>query len=66
MCVFRRLKEKFDAEIRELEISERAIKCKYNETKGKLVEKEDLVINLKTSARQTDKELEEAKKVCMY
>lgn len=66
MCVFRRLKEKFDAEIRDLEVSEKAIKSKYNETKGKLVEKEDEVINLKTNARQLEKELEEAKKVCMY
>lgn len=66
MCVFRRLKEKFDAEIRDFEISEKAIKCKYNETKGKLVEKEDEVINLKTNARQTEKELEEAKKVSIY
>jgi len=66
MCVFRRLKEKFDAEVRDLEISEQVIKCKYNETKGKLVEKEDEVINLKTNARQIEKELEEAKKVCMY
>jgi len=65
MCVFRRLKEKFDAEIRDLEISEKAIICKYNETKGKLVQKEDEVINLKTNARQIEKELEEAKKVCM-
>jgi len=66
ICVFRRLKEKFDAEIRDLEISEQAIKCKYSETKGKLVEKEDEVINLKTNARQIEKELEEAKKVCIY
>lgn len=66
MCVSRRLKEKFDAEIRDLEVSEKAIKSKYNETKGKLVEKEDEVINLKTDARQIKKELEEAKKVCMH
>jgi chromosome segregation ATPase len=65
-CVFRRLKEKFDAEIRDLEVSEKAIKSKYNETKGKLVEKEDEVINLKTNARHLEKELEEAKKVCIY
>jgi chromosome segregation ATPase len=66
MCVFRRLKEKFEAEIRDLEVSEKAIKSKYNETKGKFVEKEDEIINLKTNARQLEKELEEAKKVCVY
>jgi chromosome segregation ATPase len=66
MCAFRRLKEKFDAEIRDLEASEKAIKSKYNETKVKLVENEDEVINLKTNARQLGKELEEAKKVCTY
>lgn len=46
-------------------MSEKAIKSKYNEAKGKLVDKEDEVINLKASDRQLKKELEEAKKVCM-
>ncbi|PNF24240.1 hypothetical protein B7P43_G15006 [Cryptotermes secundus] len=59
----RRLKEKFDAEIKDLELSEKAIKTKYNEAKGKLVEKEDEVINLKANARQLQKELEEARKI---
>jgi hypothetical protein len=45
-------------------VSEKAIKSKYNETKGKLVEKEDELINLKANSRQLNKELEEAKKVC--
>jgi hypothetical protein len=40
-------------------------KSKYNETKGKLVEKEDEVISLKANARQLRKELEEVNKVCM-
>jgi hypothetical protein len=39
------------------------IKNKYNEAKGKLIEKEDEVIALKANARQLEKELEEAKKV---
>ncbi|KAJ4445587.1 hypothetical protein ANN_12268, partial [Periplaneta americana] len=58
----RRLKEKFDAEIKDMEESEKALKNKYNDIKGILVEKEDEVINLKANARQLDKELEEAKK----
>lgn len=41
------------------------MKTKYNETKGKLVEKEDEVITLKANVRQLGKELEEARKVCM-
>jgi ribosomal protein S15P/S13E len=48
-----------------LELSEKAIKSKYNEAKDKLVEKEDEVINLTANARQLKKELEEAKKVRM-
>ncbi|XP_069695012.1 calponin homology domain-containing protein DDB_G0272472 isoform X2 [Periplaneta americana] len=59
----RRLKEKFDAEIKDMEESEKALKNKYNDIKGILVEKEDEVINLKANARQLDKELEEAKKI---
>jgi hypothetical protein len=65
LYVFRRLKEKFDAEVKDLEVSEKAMKTKYNETKGKLVEKEDEVITLKANVRQLGKELEEARKVCM-
>ncbi|XP_021928718.1 centrosomal protein of 131 kDa-like isoform X5 [Zootermopsis nevadensis] len=59
----RRLKEKFDAEVKDLEDSEKSIKTKYNETKGKLVEKEDEVISLKANVRQLGKELEEARKI---
>jgi hypothetical protein len=64
-CVFRRLKEKFDAEVKDLELSEKAIKTKYTETKGKLGEKEDEVISLKANVRHLEKELEEARKVCI-
>lgn len=46
-------------------MSEKAVKAKYNETKFKLVEKEDEVITLKANVRQLGKELEEAKKVCI-
>jgi bifunctional ADP-heptose synthase (sugar kinase/adenylyltransferase) len=65
LFIFRRLKEKYDAEIKDLELSEKVTKSKYNETKDKLVEKDDEVIILKANARQLRKELEEAKKVCV-
>jgi phage shock protein A len=65
LCVFRRFKERFDAEIKDLEASEKVIKSKYNEVKSKLIEKEDEITNLKANARQLEKEVAEAKKVCM-
>ncbi|XP_067006805.2 centrosomal protein of 131 kDa [Anabrus simplex] len=59
----KRLKEKYDAEVKDLMTSEEALKNKYEKAKLILMEKEDEIINLKTNLRQTEKELQECKKI---
>ncbi|XP_017776428.1 PREDICTED: centrosomal protein of 131 kDa [Nicrophorus vespilloides] len=50
----RRLKEKFEKEIGDLESSEAESKAKYAETKGKLLETEDIVIGLKGNVKHLE------------
>jgi 5-azacytidine-induced protein 1 len=57
----RRLKEKYEKEIVDLEESEREAKNKYIETKKKLVEDEDVIINLKATIDQLQSQLETSK-----
>ncbi|XP_025833101.1 centrosomal protein of 131 kDa isoform X2 [Agrilus planipennis] len=57
----RRLREKYENEIKEVEASEREAKIKYTETKTKLAEAEDVAVNLKASIKQLEMQLQEAK-----
>nr|CAD7397161.1 unnamed protein product [Timema cristinae] len=57
-----RLKEKYECEMKELEVLEQQLKNKYTETKSQLMEREDTILSLKANVRQLDKELEEARK----
>lgn len=61
--LFRRMQEKFSAEMRDLEASEQAYKDKWNETKSKLTEMEDEIISYKAAIRQVESEITEAHKV---
>lgn len=60
---FRRLKEKFDTELQDLERSEQEAKNKYLETKNKLLETEDLVLTLKATIKQLQSQLDDAKDI---
>nr|CAD7432504.1 unnamed protein product [Timema monikensis] len=57
-----RLKEKYECEMKELEVLEQQLKNKYTETKSQLMEREDTILSLQANVRQLDKELEEARK----
>ncbi|KAK4874278.1 hypothetical protein RN001_013638 [Aquatica leii] len=59
----RRLKEKYEKEIKDLEESERNYNRKYTENKIKLAETEDLIAVLKTTVNQLDGQLLETKAI---
>lgn len=59
----RRLKEKFDSEMCDLEKSERNAKNKYLEVKNKLLESEEVVVGLKAAVKQLQTQLEETRNV---
>lgn len=60
---FRRLREKYEKEIVDLETTEKEAKSRYCQTKTKLLETEDSVINLKASVKQLEGQLEESRQV---
>lgn len=66
MSTLRRLKVKYDNEIKDLEVSEKDAKNRYTETKTKLLETEDLVISLKASVKQLEVQLNDTKEVLAY
>lgn len=59
----RRLKEKFDCELSDLERAESEAKNKYLEVKNKLLESEDAVVTLKATVKQLQLQLDEANSV---
>uniref|UniRef100_A0A182JUB2 Centrosomal protein of 131 kDa n=1 Tax=Anopheles christyi TaxID=43041 RepID=A0A182JUB2_9DIPT len=59
-----RLKEKHDAEQKEAEASEALMKQKYQDARVKLAEAEATLQNMKATAKQTDIQLNHAKKLC--
>lgn len=59
----RRIKEKYDNEIRDLELSEKESKTKYNEIKTKLLEAENIVLNLTNNIKQLEQQLRESQEV---
>ncbi|XP_008196572.3 LOW QUALITY PROTEIN: centrosomal protein of 131 kDa [Tribolium castaneum] len=61
----RRLKEKYEKEILDLEESERESKEKYHTVKKKLVESEDVVINLKATIDQLQSQVDSSKAIAL-
>lgn len=59
----RRLKDKYQQEVQDLEVSEKEAKSKYGETKSKLLETEDVVITLNASIKQLELQLKESQEV---
>uniref|UniRef100_A0A182QD64 Centrosomal protein of 131 kDa n=1 Tax=Anopheles farauti TaxID=69004 RepID=A0A182QD64_9DIPT len=59
-----RLKEKHAAEQKEAEASEALLKQKYQDWRVKLAEAEATIQNMKATAKQTDIQLNHAKKLC--
>lgn len=63
VCILRRIREKFENELHELEKSEQEAKKKYLETKNKLLESEDNVVTLKATIKQLNIQMVESKEV---
>ncbi|RZC38409.1 5-azacytidine-induced protein 1-like, partial [Asbolus verrucosus] len=61
----RRLKEKYEKEIADLEESEKESKNRYTETKRRLIESEDVIIGLKATINQLQSQVDEAKDVAL-
>ncbi|GJQ73728.1 hypothetical protein Trydic_g14062 [Trypoxylus dichotomus] len=59
----RRIKEKFEAEIIDLEQSEKQTQVKYTETKTRLLECEDTVIELRANIKLLEIQLKESKEL---
>ncbi|XP_063220821.1 centrosomal protein of 131 kDa-like [Bacillus rossius redtenbacheri] len=59
----RRLKEQHEAEVRDLEAAEAALKSKYSSAKQRLLECEDQLTGQQAQLRQLGKELQEARKI---
>ncbi|KAF2889772.1 hypothetical protein ILUMI_16401, partial [Ignelater luminosus] len=57
----KRLKEKYEKEIKDLEVSESEATTKYSDTKAKLIEAEDAVIHLKATVKQMEIQLHDTK-----
>lgn len=60
---FRRIREKYENEIRDLEISEKESKAKYNEIKTKLLEAENIVLNLTSNTKHLEQQLRDSQEV---
>lgn len=59
----RRLREKLEGELKEVEASEASLKAKLSETKAQLVEKDDQIVELKSQLRHIQTEMGQLKKV---
>ncbi|XP_066137389.1 calponin homology domain-containing protein DDB_G0272472 [Euwallacea fornicatus] len=55
----KRLREKYEKEIKDLEIAEKESKTKFIDTKTKLLESEETIIGLKATAKQLESQLSE-------
>lgn len=60
----RRIKEKFEIDLKELEIAEARAREKYLETRHRLAETEALVQNMQSSIKQLEIELSHSKRMC--
>lgn len=63
VCILRRIREKLENELHDLEKSEQEAKTKYLETKNKLLESEDNVVTLKATIKQLNIQMVESKEV---
>lgn len=61
--VFRRIREKYENEIRDLEISEKECKIRYGEMKMTLLETENEIILLRNTIKQLEQQLKESHEV---
>ncbi|KAL3274189.1 hypothetical protein HHI36_015606 [Cryptolaemus montrouzieri] len=57
----KRIREKYEAEMRDLEMLEKDAQNKYCEARSKLLEYEDVILTLRTSIRQLETQLTEEK-----
>ncbi|KAK9883551.1 hypothetical protein WA026_001730 [Henosepilachna vigintioctopunctata] len=57
----KRLREKYEAEIRDLEMLEKDSQNKYSECRSKLLEYEDAILNLRTTMKQLEIQLTDEK-----
>ncbi|XP_066261715.1 centrosomal protein of 131 kDa [Euwallacea similis] len=55
----KRLREKYEKEIKDLEIAEKESKTKFIDTKKKLLESEEIIIGLKATTKQLESQLSE-------
>lgn len=63
MC--RRIRDKYEGELRELEHSERQAMEKYNHMKAEFLEVQGEVERLRVVNKQKEQEVEDTKKVCV-
>lgn len=63
MCVYRRLKDKYETDLQNLEQTERLTREKYNETRSKLAECEANKQNMQSTVKQLELQLTHAQKV---
>lgn len=63
LSIFRRIKEKYEKEIRDLESAENQAKNKYCEAKSKLLEYEERIMILKRNIKQLENQVQELKNV---
>ena len=61
---FRRIRDKYEAEFRELEHSEKQTKERYNQMKAQITETEGENERLQVVLRQKEAEINDIKKVC--
>ncbi|XP_074036118.1 uncharacterized protein isoform X3 [Leptinotarsa decemlineata] len=59
----RRLKEKYEKEIKDLEMSEKESKSRYCEAKTKLLDNEETIIGLKSNIKQLENRIQEQQKM---
>ncbi|XP_050308827.1 centrosomal protein of 131 kDa [Anthonomus grandis grandis] len=59
----KRLKEKYEKEIKDLEIAEKESQAKFIESKTKLLENEEMVIQLRNTIKQLESQLQEYKQM---
>lgn len=66
MCVYRRLKDKYETDLQNLEQTERLTREKYNETRSKLAECEANKQNMQSTVKQLELQLTHAQKVSTF
>ncbi|XP_033630551.1 centrosomal protein of 131 kDa-like [Asterias rubens] len=60
----KRIRDKYEAELREIELSERNTQDRYNDMKARLADVEGETIRLKGLMKQKEQEVQDVKKIC--